>query len=323
MFDFTLEMKRAELYENIRSFFRARGYVEVFTPSLSPSLIPENTIKNFSTHFISEFEGTKELYLIPSPEIFIKTMLSQSPYSLFEIAKCFRNSEQLGFQHNPEFTMLEYYTLNYTEEDSIELTHEMLKDTALESAKENVTAKPIIMSVKEAIYNYSHFDLDKAQKVEVLREEAEKRGHIIPEGEAWDDTFNRIFIADVEPNLPKERPVILKDYPVQINCLAKKKGEFYRARWEMYINGIEVANCYAEETDKRAIRKYYEDEYERLKKERGITGEVIPMADFSFTELDMKESSGVAIGLDRLLMAELGIDNIEKVLAFPFRKIIR
>ena len=149
-----------------------------------------------------------------------------------------------------------------------------------------------------------------------------KRGHLIPDNESWDDTFNRIFITDVETKIPRDRPVILKDYPMQIDCLAKQKNDFYRARWEMYIDGIEVANCYREETDKKRVREYYLKEYETLKKEREKSGEVIPAIDLSFCDIDMKESSGVAIGLDRLLMAQLGKKNIEDVLPFSFKKML-
>ena len=107
MIDFKAQKARAELYRNIRSFFSDRNYLEVFTPSLSPSLIPEPTIKVFSTLFKNEFVGEKEFYLIPSPEIFMKEMIASGSGSIFQISSCFRNSEQLGDVHNPEFTMLE------------------------------------------------------------------------------------------------------------------------------------------------------------------------------------------------------------------------
>lgn len=322
MFDFQVERKRSELYMRIRRFFLGRDYLEVFTPTLSTSLIPEPTIRNFETEFINEFMPRRKMYLIPSPEIFMKRMIAEGSPSIFQISQCFRNAEQLGTIHNPEFSMLEYYSLDFDEEDSIALTHEFLKETALEEADGKIRKKPLVMSVKEAVWQYSHFDLDEAQSVEKIRIEAEKRGHVIPSDEAWDDTFNRIFITDVEPSLPKDSPVILKDYPVQIDCLAEKKNDFYRARWEMYIDGIEIANCYREETDKRRTREYYEKEYAILKCEREKSDEVIPAVDYSFCDIEMRKSSGVAIGLDRLLMVELGKNDIEDVLPFSFRKMM-
>lgn len=318
MFNFIYQRKRSDLYGNIRRFFDTRGYLEVFTPSLSASLIPEPTIKNFSTTFINSFMEKRELYLIPSPEIFMKRMLASGSGSIYQISQCFRNAEQLGEIHNPEFSMLEYYTVDFDEKDSITLTEEFLKEISFADAPSYVTSKPLVMSVEEAVKKYSGLDLLKAQDYRFLKDHAEKRGLYVPDGEAWDDTFNRIFINDVEPSLPIACPVILTDYPKQIECLAlEKEGRPYRARWEMYINGVEVANCYAEETDKEKIEKYYEKEYSRLRQERKKTGEVIPEADFSFTQIDMPKSSGVAIGLDRLLMVELGLKEITPLLSFP------
>ena len=114
------------MYRAIRSFFDERGYLEVFTPTLSPSLIPEPTIKSFETEFINPFEERMKLYMIPSPEIFMKEMIANGSGSIYQISNCFRNSEQLGDVHNPEFSMLEYYSVGMDEVDSIKLTKELL-----------------------------------------------------------------------------------------------------------------------------------------------------------------------------------------------------
>ena len=99
----------------IRRFFLGRDYLEVFTPTLSTSLIPEPTIRNFETEFINEFMPRRKMYLIPSPEIFMKRMIAEGSPSIFQISQCFRNAEQLGTIHNPEFSMLEYYSLDFDE----------------------------------------------------------------------------------------------------------------------------------------------------------------------------------------------------------------
>ena len=116
---------------NVRSYFIQKNYLEVFTPSLSPYLIPEPTIKCFGTEFKNELVGTKELFLIPSPELFMKEMLASGSGSIFQLSTCFRNAEQLGDVHNPEFTMLEYYTVDYTDSDSIDLTIDMIEKTSI------------------------------------------------------------------------------------------------------------------------------------------------------------------------------------------------
>ena len=318
---FTIAKKRSELYQSIRTFFDKRGYLEVETPTLSPNLIPEATIDNFATTFINEFQGSCELYMIPSPEIFMKKLIAQGCGSIYQISKCFRNCEQIGEIHNPEFSMLEYYTVDYDEKDSISLTEEFLKETALEGCPKNVLDSFEILSVRDAVKKYANgIDLDKLQNSKTLREQAEKLGLLIPGPESWDDTFNRIFINFVEPNLPTNHPICLIDYPKQIECLAEQKGN-YRRRWELYINGIEIANCYLEERNVQAIKDYYSKEYQKLLSTRADNGKVIPDVDSTFANIfkTFPKCSGVAIGLDRLLMVETGITNINEALLFPFQ----
>lgn len=319
-YNFENARKRSELYRNIRNYFYEKNYLEVETPTLSPDLIPEPTIDNFSTTFINEFLGSGEYYMIPSPEVFMKRLIASGSLSIYQISKCFRNSEQVGEIHNPEFTMLEYYTVNFDENDSATLTEDFLKKTAIKDCCPSVLAPWIKMSVREAMMKYADTDIEKLQNPKDLREHALNKGFHIPTVESWEDTFNRIFCTLVEPNLPKDRPVMLYNYPRQIKCLALENG-YYRRRWELYINGIEVANCYSEEIDSEKVKAYYTEEYARLVQERADNGKVIPDVDPSYHEVfkTFPSCSGVAIGLDRLLMAEIGSKDIKDVLLFPFQ----
>ena len=314
---------RSLLYANIRNYFTKRGYLEVETPTLSPDLIPEATIDNFGTTFINEFQGSREMYMIPSPEIFIKKLLAAGSGSVFEISKCFRNCEQLGQSHNPEFTMLEYYTVGFDEKDSIALTQDMIRKTALDGCPSSVLEDFEILSVRDAMKRYANVDIDNLQNPKDLRKAAQDLGLPIPGPESWDDTFNRIFINFVETSISKDHPVCLTDYPKQIECLAVENGN-YRRRWELYINGLEVANCYLEETDQEKARSYYRSEYQKLVSLRGDNGKVIPDVDDTFCETLSKlpKCSGVAIGLDRLLMVESAAKDIDDVLLFPFSQML-
>ena len=317
MIDFKAQRARSELYRNIRSFFQNRDYLEVFTPTLSPSLIPEPTIKTFSTLFKNEFVGEKEFYLIPSPEIFMKEMIASGSGSIFQISSCFRNSEQLGDVHNPEFSMLEYYTMDFTDKDSITLTHEMIKETAI-SNPSWLKNEPLVITMEEAMKEYAGVDLIKAQEYGYLKSEAERLNLYVPDSESWEDTFNRIFLTYVETSLPVDREVYLCDYPSQIECLAKNYPDRpYKKRWEMYIKGVEIANCYKEETDKEKTRAYFEKEQKKLEEERHGKGETISKADPNFYTLSLPKCSGGAIGLDRLLMVEYGGEEIAPLLSFP------
>ncbi len=315
MFDFDAARKRSELYMNIREFFIDKDYLEVFTPTLAPALIPEPTIRIFETEFRNEFTGNLPLYMIPSPEVFMKKLLAGGSPSIFQISQCFRNAEQLGDIHNPEFTMLEYYTLGFDERDSIGLTIEMIAKTAVASPSW-LEEKPLIITMDEAMARYAGVDMEKAEDLDYLRAEARRLGLEPQDGESWDDTFNRVFLTYTEPSLPKDRQVYLTSYPAGIRCLAKADGRV-RKRWEMYIGGIEVANCYAEETDREETACYFREEERKLIDERTGTGDAIPPADRDFPGLAMPESSGVAMGLDRLLAAFLGLKTIEPLLLFP------
>lgn len=302
---------------NIRTFFDSKGYLEVETPSLSPDLIPEPTIANFATQFDNEFIGSQELYLIPSPEVYMKRLIADGFGSIYQIGHCYRNSEQIGRHHNPEFSMLEYYSVGMDEQDSILLTEELF--AALDAPD---FLKPPFqrMTVSEAMWQYAHVDLDKHQRQHSLAQEAKRLGlSSVTEDESWEDTFNRIFLTLVEPNLPQEKPLILERYPAQIDCLAKREGN-YRRRWELYGGGVELANCYDEETDQEAVRAYYRKQYAILIQERSERGMVIPDIDDSFIDIfnSFPPCSGVALGLDRLQMLFMGETSLEGVILFPF-----
>ena len=318
MYNFEAARKRSELLMNIRKYFIGKDYLEVSTPTLSPYLIPEPTIKAFETRFINEFAVSRDLYLIPSPEIFMKKLLAAGSGSIFQISQCFRNAEQLGDVHNPEFTMLEYYTVGADDEDSIGITIDMIEKTKLHGVSPSwLENKPLVITMHEAMMKYAGVDMDKAEDIGYLRSEAIRLGLNPGENEEWDDTFNRIFLTYTEPALPKDREVYLTQYPDKIKCLAKDDGtKPVKRRWEMYIGGIEIANCYDEETDKAKTEKYFREEEEKLIRERTGTEDIIVPADPSFPGLPIPDSSGVAIGLDRLLAVHLGLNSIEPLLLF-------
>ncbi len=314
--------ERSELLAALRAWFKEADYLEVSTPIVSTHLIPEATIANFATTYISEFNASRELYLIPSPEVHMKPLIRELQRSIYQITSCFRNREQVGSHHNPEFTMLEYYTVGADEVDSIAITEELIAKTALKGTADHLLPPFKKMSMAQACHTYGGFDLEKTQSINALRQVADKLElYAPPEGESWEALFNRIFLNVVEPNLPQEKPLILYDYPVQIECLAQKsdKGP-YRRRWELYAGGVELANCYNEEREKEAVQAFYDHQYPLLIEERGDQGEVIPDIDPSFIDIfdgGFPQCSGVALGIDRLLMLQGGYKRIEDLILFP------
>jgi lysyl-tRNA synthetase class 2 len=304
----------------MRQFFDERNYTEVDTPSLSPDLIPEATIENFETTFSNEFVGSRNLYLVPSPEVFMKKLIADGMGSVYQFCHCFRNAEQIGENHNPEFTMLEYYTVGYDEQDSIPLTEELIERSSPKGTDTALLPPFRRMTMQEAMWEYAHVDLDVCQDQRLLAEACRMNELLVPEQrEPWEDTFNRLFLTLVEPNLPQDKPVVLDRYPRQIDCLAKRDGN-YRKRWEMYMKGVEIANCYDEERDRDTVAAYYEKEYAKLVEERSKSGSVIPDCDPSFADIftHFPQTSGVAMGIDRLLMVQNGEKEIGALLLFPF-----
>lgn len=316
---------RSAMYRTIRTFFDGRNYTEVDTPILSTSLIPESTIENFATRFQNPFLPSVELYLVPSPEIFMKQLIAQGWGSIYQISHCFRNSEQLGHIHNPEFSMLEYYTVDADDEDSIRITEELFASLLTDDTAEYLCPPFARLTVAQAMQTYAGVDLDKHQKQSSLADEARRLGLSVPdEPESWEETFNRIFLTFVEPNLPQDRPLVLERYPKQIECLAKQEGA-YRRRWELYVKGVEVANCYDEDRNRTTVENYYRDEYAKLVQKREESGTVIPDIDIDLASVfsAMPPCSGVAIGLDRLQMLLMGKTDLQGVILFPLSGMLK
>ena len=313
---FELLRKRSEIIRTIRAFFDNRNYLEIDTPVLSPHLIPESTIEIFKTERVSPYtEDKEEMYLTPSPEIWMKKALSKGSGNIYQITKSFRNSEQRGNQHNNEFTMMEWYTVNADYMDSLGLMEELLSVLYLKYKTEIIKPPVTKISIKEAFLKNTGINLENCRTERKLIKEIRKNNIEINPDYSWEEAFNAVFLAEVEPELPKDRPVALLDYPQQIPCLAKSgDGGFYE-RWELYINGIETANCYTEETDKETVDRFFKTGFKE-KADSAVPHNV----DFSYTDLfySFPECSGAAVGIDRLVMAAAGIDDIKDILSFIF-----
>jgi len=255
----------------------------------------------------------------------MKQLIAQGWGSIYQISHCFRNSEQLGHIHNPEFSMLEYYTVGADEQDSIKITEELFSSLLTKDSPDYLRPPFARLSVAEAMKTYADVDLDKHQKQSSLASEARRLGLTVPdEPESWEETFNRIFLTFVEPNLPQDRPLVLQRYPKQIECLAKQEGA-YRRRWELYVKGVEVANCYDEDRNLQTIQTYYRDEYARLVQKREESGSVIPDIDPQLAAVfsAMPACSGVALGLDRLQMLLMGKTDLQGVILFPLSGMLK
>ncbi len=323
---------RSNIIKKIRAFFDNKNYLELDTPALSPTLIPETCLEVFKTEYIPPSNSSKNekinLYLVPSPEIYIKKILSQHSIDVFQVSKCYRNTESTGRIHNPEFTMLEYYTMNANYNDSMSITEELFTNLlppapiSIENDPWEHLRPPFIrLTMDEAFEKHAGFRLSTCKTSSDIAKQALRLGLEDPNKNHFlnwkmDDLYELILVNNVEPNLVDKKPIFLTDYPSFVPCLAKDKAPIWKERWELYVNGIELANCYTEETNPEKVKEYFE--IEGALKEK--TAQVPHATDSNYwkTFQNFPECSGVAMGVDRLIAILGGFTNIESVL--PFRE---
>ena len=341
--DLELLKFRAEIMQKIRAFFIERKYLELDTPALSSSLIPETCLEVFKTEYVEPWTGEKkDMYLVPSPEIYMKRIISQHKVSVFQLSKCYRNVESAGRIHSPEFTMLEYYTMDASYKESMAITEELfnvllppLPPESEHDPWQHLRPPFTRLTMDDAFNKYAGFRLSEAQTTAELAEHARRLGIAeLPDSPfskwPWDDLYELILVQCVEPALANEpKPVFLMDYPVKAACLAKDVplvgsatngsdgNPLWKERWELYAAGTELANCYTEEDNPENVREYFKTEG-RLKNDTAL----IPHAtDDEYWKVfkGFPHCSGVAMGVDRLIMLLAGRKSIESVLPFPFR----
>jgi lysyl-tRNA synthetase class 2 len=316
--DLSLLQKRATIIKQTRSFFDNKHYLELDTPLLCADLIPESCLEVFQTERLFPHGSRKEsrpLWLIPSPEIWMKKIIAKHNVNVYQICKCFRNGESCGHLHNSEFTMLEYYTINANYMDSLTLTEELFSYLAKDSAITVGNFERI--TVADAFDKWADFNLFAVAEEgpAAMELQARKLGLTPMQGMTVPQLYDLIFIHAVEPQLKSQKPIALLDYPAFVPCLAKKTPNGRTVeRWELYYNGIELANCYSEETNPQAVKEFFTSE----EAQKNRTAIVKHNVDHDYWKIfeTFPPCSGVAIGLDRLIMALTGKTTIDGVLPF-------
>ena len=325
---------RAALNSSMRQFFEQREYLEVEVPVASRFVIPEANIPVMTTSYRNPWKAPVTLTLLPSPEYFIKQLLADGLGNMYSLGKAFRDAENLGSIHNPEFTMLEYYSVGKNYMDTLSLTDELLSAlrATLESRNQQIPryaqgtilqmtmAEAFWESSKSDLSSWAHIALSEEDALFAAQTEARRLSVNFDPKDSWDTIFNRIFLNKVENNLPQDRPLALCDYPARIACLGRHTpGSNWIERWELYIRGIEIANTFTEERDPGRIRAFFSQEKEAIEKSgRQVDG------DPNFAEVcaRMPEVSGAAIGWDRLIMVLLGLGHIKEAMLFSLHDIL-
>lgn len=325
--------KRDQILRALRGYFYAEGFSEVSTPALqvSPGLEPH--LNAFRTELLDpSHKSPASRYLHTSPEFAMKKLLSAGMEKIFQVAAVYRNRER-SYTHHPEFHMLEWYRKGAAYTVLMDDCEALLRAcTAAAGGAKLLTWKgeksdpfqPFErLSVQEAFLRYAETDLfatiddPRNPDPKALLERCRVMGLYASEKDSWEDLFFRIFLEKIEPRLGVGVPTILYDYPVSMAALSRPKpgAPHLAERFELYVCGLELANAFGELTDPVAQRKRFEADMD--KKER-LYGERYPIdEDFLAALAQFPESSGIALGFDRLVMLLTGAAHIEDVLWAP------
>lgn len=309
---------RARLLKGIRAFFAEQHVLEVETPVLSRATISDPHLQSFSTQYLGD-----RLYLQTSPEFFMKRLLAAGSGDIFQLSKVFRDDE-LGRNHNPEFSMLEWYRLGMDHHQLMDDMEALLSHLCGELGVRVSRQKPVRLSYQQAFVEALGID-PLAASADELKLASHQRGIEIPVGmeeQNRDMWLDWLMTQVVAPSFVTQGFTFVYDYPASQAALSRVSQSDPRVahRFELFWGELELANGFYELTDAKEQRSRFEQENQH-RLERGL--EKVAIDEYMLAALDhgLPECSGVAIGVDRLLMVLLAKNTIHEVLGFSFERI--
>ncbi|MEP4890328.1 MAG: elongation factor P--(R)-beta-lysine ligase [Aliiglaciecola sp.] len=303
--------KRAEINTQIREFFAHRNVLEVETPVLAHASVTDIHLQGFCTQFNSPLKPeTENLFLQTSPEFAMKRLLCAGSGSIFQICKSFRNEES-GKHHNPEFTMLEWYRVGFNSSQLIDEIDELLQKILKTDPLDRLT-------YQQAFLTYCDID-PLCCTLEDLKRKAEYFGFTnIAQHETSKDVLLQLLCSQVvEPKIGLVKPVALTDFPASQAALARIKQDDPRVaeRFEIYFKGLELANGYYELTDVKEQLSRFEND-NQVRQQTGLPEVGLDEHLMAAMENGLPDCSGVALGVDRLVMLACEVQNIDQVMSF-------
>jgi len=327
--------QRAKLLHAIRRFFLQQGYWEVETPILSQDIVIDLHLDPFTVAHTDSATSNGPLYLQTSPEFAMKRLVASGADAIFQITHAFRQGE-CGRYHNPEFSMLEWYRVGDDHHQQINFVQQLVQYLsqiaqrlvpvdAVQAArfcKLASTAEYLKLTYDEAFREYAGMTvLDK--DCAALASLAAKQQVNVPESLDRDDpdSWLSLLLAElVEPQLGKDMPTYMHDYPASQSALARVSprpdGIQVAERFELYIDGLELCNGYHELTDPDV----FEARMQSQSVARQSAGKpALPLENrlHAAMQSGLPNCSGVALGLDRLVMLALGCRELKEVIPFP------
>ncbi len=319
---------RERAIKAIRAYFDDQGFHEVETPILIAHPPAESYLDVFETTLLDRNRKPTPAYLSTSPEVPLKKLMVAGIGDCYSLTKSFRNTETDSDRHNPEFTILEWYRVGVKYEEIMEDCEQLLMnihqnlgnkgDLIYQGKKINLSAPWQRLTVAAAFNKYSQVDLDEFFDLSVARKIATSKGYRVEAHNTWEELYNQIFLNEIEPRLGFGRPTILYEFPAAMGALAKLKSTDPRfaERFEFYIAGLELGDCYSELTDPVEQERRFQIELRELKR----LGKTTYDYDHDFIEalkVGLPDCSGIAVGVDRLVMLFANSIKISDTLFFP------
>jgi elongation factor P--(R)-beta-lysine ligase len=286
---------RARIIREIRRYFEEEGYLEVETPLRIPAPAPESHI---------DAVPSGEWFLHTSPELSMKRLMAAGYGHVFQICHCWREGER-GRLHLPEFTMLEWYR---TDSGYLRLMDEC------ETLIRAVTAA--LGKGEKIIYQGIEIDLRGKWERITVAEAFSRYTRCSMAAALQRGIFDELMVEEIEPRLGISGPVFIHDYPASRGALARLKADdpTVAERFELYMGGLELANAFSELTNPSEQRSRFIQEQEQR---RTLGKAIYSMPEKFLAELSgMPQASGIALGLDRLVMLLLDLPSIDEVVAF-------
>ncbi len=321
-------LARGRITRALRRFFEAKDFLEVEAGALQVSPGNETHLHAFATELIGPDGAGSRLYLHTSPEFACKKLLAAGEERIFDFARVFRNRERSAL-HHPEFTLLEWYRARAPYEQLMEDCAAVLrvaaeaagaKEFRFRGASADPFAAPERLSVADAFARYAGTDLFalfRGSDAEAFAAAARRIGVRVAADDTWSDIFSRVMAERIEPSLGRGRATVLYDYPASEAALARRKPGDPRLaeRFELYVCGVELANAFGELTDAAEQRRRFQADMEEKAR---IYGERYPIDEDFLCALEaMPPASGIALGLERLVMLATGAERIEQVIWTP------
>jgi lysyl-tRNA synthetase class 2 len=306
---------RAKLLEDIRQFFKERQVLEIETPLLCQATVTDPHLHSFQTqYYCANTEQKQTLYLQTSPEFAMKRLLAAGSGPVYQVCKAFRNQGESGRYHNPEFSLLEWYRPAYDHHQLMDEVEELLKKLlGCESAER--------LSYAEVFQRYINIDPHQ-RSIEALKEATICLG-LTTENLALNnlaDYLNFLMAHIIEPQLPKHL-IFIYDYPVSLAALAKVRlgTPVVAERFEVYFQRVELANGFHELHDAKEQQRRFQNDC-NLRTLYGYPQ--VPIDKYLLAALThgLPDCSGVALGIDRLLMLMAKKNEVADVISFPIQR---